>query len=95
MKHIFSGKTASSDEIRMNFPVEFLKIFTAGLDLDESQKNTMRYTIQNDVDLTKVWRVLNILKRIFNEVKINAPIIFIIVLIPHVLESKLVRETVL
>jgi hypothetical protein len=53
---------ASSEEIRMSFPAAFSIMFTSGLDLVDSQKDTTRHIVQNDVDLAKVWWVLSILR---------------------------------
>ena len=39
MKHILSGKMASSEEIRMYFPVAVVLVSTTGFNLVESHKN--------------------------------------------------------
>jgi hypothetical protein len=54
MKHILSGKMASSEEIRMFFPVAFWMSITSGLDLVKSHKHTTIHTVQIDVDLAKI-----------------------------------------
>jgi hypothetical protein len=54
-------------------------MFTAGLDLVDSQKDAARHTVQNDADLAKVWWVLSIFIRIFQNVIIRTLIIHIIV----------------
>ena len=57
----------------------FSIMFTAGLDLVDSQKDTTRHTVQNDADLAKVWRVISIFNRIFQNVIFKTLIIHIIV----------------
>ena len=58
MRHTFSGRMTSSEEIMVYLPVAFWIMFTVGLDL--VKKNTARHTIQNVPDFTKVWRLLSI-----------------------------------